>query len=247
MWDFANTPAEHYPLLLYYHPLVIYRYQVLKQTDVVFAMFLLGEDFTADQKRRNFDYYDPLTTGDSSLSACIQSIVAAELRYRTKALEYWKYALLMDLADVGGNVKDGCHIASLGGSWMAAVYGFAGMRDRGGHLSFDPRPYVERLRFALLVRGQRLEVHLENGSVTYLLHGEAGLTIKHRGELLRLRDGVALKRDLTDSSDATIASRNQDPRSEAGIIASTDRAQGSGPARDVPTTSVDRRAEERMR
>jgi alpha,alpha-trehalose phosphorylase len=196
MWDFADTPPSHYPLLLHYHPLVIHRRQVLKQTDVVFAMFLLGADFTPDQKRRNFDYYDPLTTGDSSLSACIQSIVAAELGYRTKALDYWQSALLMDLADVGGNVKDGCHIAALGGSWMVAVYGFAGMRDRGGCLSFDPRPFVERLWFALLVRGQRLEVRIERGSITYVLHGTAGLVIQHRGERLVLSDGDAVTREI---------------------------------------------------
>jgi alpha,alpha-trehalose phosphorylase len=198
VWDFEATPPDHYPLLLHYHPLVIYRRQVLKQTDVVFAMFLLGEDFTPEQKRRNFDYYDPLTTDDSSLSVCIQSIVAAELGYRDKALEYFKYALLMDLADVGGNVKDGCHIAALGGSWMAAVHGLAGMRDRGGRLSFDPRPYAKRLRFALAVRGQRLEVSIENGSATYLLRGEAGVTIEHCGERLQLRDGEPATRPLAD-------------------------------------------------
>jgi alpha,alpha-trehalose phosphorylase len=195
VWDLAATPADHYPLLLHYHPLVIYRHQVLKQTDVVFAMFLLSEDFTAEQKRRNFDYYDPLTTGDSSLSACIQSIVAAELGYRDKALEYWNYALLVDLADVGGNVKDGCHIAALGGSWMAAVYGLAGMRDRGGRLSFDPRPYLQRLRFKLAVRGQRLEIEIEDARITYLLHGP-GLTIEHRGEAIPLRDGQAVTRSI---------------------------------------------------
>jgi alpha,alpha-trehalose phosphorylase len=196
VWDFAGTPADHYPLLLHYHPLVIYRRQVLKQPDVVFALFLLGNEFTTEQKRRNFDYYDPLTTGDSSLSACIQSIVAAELGYRTEAMEYWNYALLMDLADVGGNVKDGCHIASLGGSWMAAVYGLAGMRDRGGKLSFDPRAYVEHLKFALQVRGLRLEVHIKGGSVTYLLHGATDLTIDHRGERIILHDGEPVSRDI---------------------------------------------------
>nr|WP_245245665.1 glycosyl hydrolase family 65 protein [Methylocaldum sp. RMAD-M] len=211
VWDFAGTPADHYPLLLHYHPLVIYRYQVLKQTDVVFALFLLGEDFTTEQKRRDFDYYDPLTTGDSSLSACIQSIVAAELGYRAHALEYWMYALLMDLADVGGNVKDGCHIAALGGSWMAAVYGLAGMRDRGGRLSFDPRPYVARLRFALAIRGQRLEVQIENGSVTYRLRGTAGLTITHRGESLVLRDGEAVTRNLAERAEATDGSYDRNP------------------------------------
>ena len=78
-WDLDATPREKFPLLLHYHPLVIYRHQVLKQADIVLAMFLLGDEFSEEQKRRNFDYYDPLTTGDSSLSACVQSIIAAEI------------------------------------------------------------------------------------------------------------------------------------------------------------------------
>ena len=138
-WDFANTPPDKYPLLLHFHPLVIYRHQVIKQADVVLAMFLLGHEFSPEQKKRNFDYYDELTTGDSSLSACIQSIVAFEIGYDELALRYLMSALLMDLADVGGNVKDGCHIASMGGTWMGVVYGLAGLRDYGGRLSFHPQ------------------------------------------------------------------------------------------------------------
>jgi alpha,alpha-trehalose phosphorylase len=198
VWDFAHTPPDHYPLLLHYHPLVIYRHQVLKQADVVFAMFLLDDEFTEEQRRRNFDYYDPLTTDDSSLSACIQSIVAAELGYRAQALRYWEYALLMDMADVGGNVKDGCHVAALAGSWMAVVYGLAGMRERQGRLCFDPRPYIGRVRFALIVRGQRLEVQVDKGTVTYRLQGTDGLTIEHRGATLQLSDGEAVTRDVAE-------------------------------------------------
>ena len=129
VWDFENVPRSKYPLLLNFHPLVIYRHQVIKQADVVLAMHLLGQEFSEEQKRRNFDYYDPLTTGDSSLSVCIQSILAFQLGYSQKALEYAYFAVLMDLADIAGNSKDGCHIASMGGSWMVMVYGFAGMKD----------------------------------------------------------------------------------------------------------------------
>jgi alpha,alpha-trehalose phosphorylase len=236
VWDFENTPDSNYPLLLHYHPLVIYRHQVLKQTDVVFAMFLLGEYFSPEQRRRNFDYYDPLTTGDSSLSACIQSIVAAELGYRTKALEYWQYALLMDLADIGGNVKDGCHIAALGGSWMAAVYGLAGMRDRGGRLSFDPHPYLKRLRFALTVRDQRLEVVMENGSVTYQVYGAAGLTIEHRGEPLVLTDGTPVKRGVA-LPDAANERADRDPKTETPVVsASAERGDGGRRTGPRPAT-----------
>lgn len=100
-------------------------------------------------------------------------------------------------AAVGGNVKDGCHIASLGGSWMAAVYGIAGMREgRDGRLAFAPRPYVDRLRFTLLVRGQRLQVALDRGSVAYRLAG-AGLTITHGGEEIALHDGQPVTRQIS--------------------------------------------------
>jgi alpha,alpha-trehalose phosphorylase len=193
-WDFANTPYDKYPLLLYFHPLVIYRHQVIKQADVVLAMFLLGDEFSPEQKKRNFDYYDQLTTGDSSLSACIQSIVAFEIGYDEVALRYLINALLMDLADVGGNVKDGCHIASMGGTWMGVVYGLAGMRDKGGQLSFHPHKQVRDLRFHLTVRGQLLAVEIKTDGVTYNLEQGDGLTIYHRDERLNLRPGQPVRR-----------------------------------------------------
>ncbi len=189
VWDFENTPADKYPLLLYHHPLVIYRHAVIKQADIVLAMFLLGQEFSPGQKKRNFDYYDPLTTGDSSLSVCIQGILASEIGYSDQALEYLRYALLMDLADVAGNVEDGVHIASIGGTWMAAVYGLAGMRDYDGHVSFNPRPLpgkMKRIRFPLTIRGQVLEVEIDRKSVTYSLRKGDGLVIRHGKEEIRL-------------------------------------------------------------
>lgn len=194
VWDFENTPPDKYPLLLHFHPLVIYRHQVIKQADVVLAMFLLGNKFSPEQKRCNFDYYDPLTTGDSSLSVAIQSIVAAEIGYLDQAVEYAKYAVLMDLGDVAGNVKDGCHIAAMGGTWMVVVYGFAGMRDYDGKLSFHPKlpETVKRLQFPLTIRGQRLEVDIQPEQVTYLLQQGTHLSIKHQAEDVELEEGVPI-------------------------------------------------------
>jgi len=193
VWDFENVPADKYPLLLHFHPLVIYRHQVIKQADIVLAMFLLGNEFSLDQIRRNFDYYDPLTTGDSSLSVSIQATMAFDLGYLKKAREYVDYAFLMDLADVHGNVKDGCHIASMGGTWMAMVYGAAGMRDYHGQLSFNPRAgeRMQGVRFSLLIRGQRLTLHIDKAAacVTYHLEEGQGLEILHRNEALRLSPG----------------------------------------------------------
>jgi alpha,alpha-trehalose phosphorylase len=188
-WDFKNTPADKYPLLLFYHPLNIYRHQVIKQADVILAMFLLGHEFSLDAKRRNFEYYDPLTTGDSSLSSCIEGIIALEIGQFDKAVEYARAALLMDLADVGGNVKDGCHIASMGGTWMVFAYGFGGLQDYDGTLSFRPQPPPEAqssLRFPLIYRGQMLEVEISPESTTYSLREGDGLVIRHYGEPISL-------------------------------------------------------------
>jgi alpha,alpha-trehalose phosphorylase len=188
-WDFRNTPRDHYPLLLFYHPLNIYRKQVLKQADVVLAMFLLGDAFSPEAKKRNFEFYDPLTTGDSSLSSCVEAIIAAQIGDVEKAIRYGMAALLMDLADVGGNVKDGCHIASMGGTWMLLTYGFGGMRDDDGTLSFWPRRAPEDnaiLRFPLTYRGQLLEVEIGLEKVEYTLREGECLVIRHEAEEVQL-------------------------------------------------------------
>ncbi len=188
VWDFANTPADHYPLLLHYHPLNLYRSQVIKQADTVLAMFLLNGQFTPEEKKRNFDYYDPITTHDSSLSVCIQAIVAAEIGYMTKATEYFRFAAEMDLSDVGGNMRHGAHVASIGGTWMALTYGFAGMRDHDGRIAFRPRLPAEwrMLRFPLTIRGRRLRVEVRHDVTTYSLESGDALTVFHAGEAVVL-------------------------------------------------------------
>src|SRR6476660_1539811 len=188
-WDFRNTPSDRYPLLLFYHPLNIYRKQVIKQADVVLAMFLLGNAFSAEAKKRNFEFYDPLTTGDSSLSSCVEAIIAAEVGDIDKSIRYGMAALLMDLADVGGNVKDGCHIASMGGTWMMLTYGLGGMRDDDGTLSFWPRRAPEDnavLRFPLTYRGQMLEIEIGLEKVEYALREGECLVICHETEEIQL-------------------------------------------------------------
>jgi len=201
VWDFAGTPPDHYPLLLNYHPLVIYRHQVLKQADVVLAMFLLSDEFSIEQKRRNFDYYDPLTTGDSSLSACVQSILAAEIGYERQAVDYFRAALLMDLADVSGNVVDGVHIASTGGVWMAVTYGFAGMRDHGGRLRFDPRLPTgwDRLAFPLRFRERSLSVTLTPGSMRIELTDGDPIVVEVRGVEVRIEPDAPVDLRVTDA------------------------------------------------
>jgi alpha,alpha-trehalose phosphorylase len=195
VWDLARTPREQFPLLLHFHPLVIYRHQVLKQADVVMAMFMLGNEFTLEQKRRNFEYYDPLTTGDSSLSASIQSIVAAEIGHGLAADRYFDFALLVDLADAAGNVSDGVHVASSAGAWMALVFGFGGVTEFDGCLSIDPRlpKRWNRLRFSLRFQGRQLRVDLGTAVERFLLDDGDPLDVTIRGTPHQLTAGRTLE------------------------------------------------------
>jgi len=191
VWDLKNTSKDKFPLLLNYHPLVLYRYQVIKQADVVLAMFLLGDEFSKELKKKNFDYYDPLTTGDSSLSACIQAIMAAELGYVELATKYFTYALLMDIANIGGNVEDGLHLASIGGIWMYVVYGAAGMRDYNGKLTFNPKldGDINKIKFRLTIGANLLEVNVDPDLTTYTLREGDEFTFHHRRKKITLKNG----------------------------------------------------------
>lgn len=185
VWDLSRTPEELRPLMLHYHPLVIYRFQVLKQADVVLALFLHGDRFTAEEKRNDFEYYDPITTGDSTLSAVVQSIVAAEVGYHRGAYDYFLQALFVDLANLHDNTVDGLHVASTGGVWAALVNGFGGMRDHGGRLRFDPRlpDGWESLTFRVTWRGTRMRVTLTASELRLEAEtGELPVPVEVRGE-----------------------------------------------------------------
>lgn len=200
VWNFSATPPENFPLLLHYHPLVIYRFQVLKQADVVLAMLLLPEHFTPAQRRSNFEYYEPLTTGDSSLSHAVQSTIAAELGLEDLALEHFNHTLFMDLSNWAGNSNDGVHIASSAGVWLALVHGFAGLRDFGGHLRFDPRlpgAWTE-IAFALRVRGQRLAVRVGRTSIGFRWAGDGELRVQLQGREVVLLPGRDTRLEYRD-------------------------------------------------
>jgi alpha,alpha-trehalose phosphorylase len=195
-WDFDATPAGAYPLLLHYHPLELYRRQVIKQADVVLATYLLEHVFSDDEIRRTFEYYDPLTTGDSTLSACIQSVMASATGHPETALEYFMNACAVDLVDLHGNTADGIHVASCAGTWLALVAGFGGLRDYGGDVRFAPRlpDRWRRLGFRVAVRGQLIEVDMRPGETRYTLIEGPGIPIAHFDEPLRLRPGVTVGR-----------------------------------------------------
>ncbi len=184
IWDFDATVPEQYPLLLHFPYFDLYRKQVVKQADLVLALHLRGDVFGDEEKARDFAYYERLTVRDSSLSACTQAVIAAEVGHLELAYDYLSEAALIDLDDLQHNTRDGLHIASLAGTWIGAVAGFGGMRDHNGILSFAPRlpQALTRLTFRICFRGRRLLVEVSPERAAYsLLQGDS-LEIVHYGE-----------------------------------------------------------------
>lgn len=170
-WDFETHPVSEVPLLLRFHPLVIYRHQVCKQADLLLAQFLLHDQFTLEQKQRDYAYYEPITTHDSSLSMCIFSILAAELGDLEKAYAYFAQTAIADLQNKKGNTSAGIHAANMGGAWQAIVFGFAGMRvggQSGEGLSFRPKlpPQWTGYRFHVTYRGRLIELDVTQTQTT---------------------------------------------------------------------------------
>jgi len=199
VWDFAGTRPDQYPLLLHFPYFDLYRKQVIKQADVVLAMQTRGDAFTPEQKAANFEYYERLTVRDSSLSACTQAVLAAEVGHLGLAYDYATEAAFMDLHDLENNTRDGLHIASLAGAWMAMVAGFGGMRDHDGVLIFAPRlpPGLTGLAFTITHRGNRLRVQTDGRQATYTLTDHRShLELIHHGELLTLTPETPVTRPV---------------------------------------------------
>ncbi|MER7168682.1 glycoside hydrolase family 65 protein [Micromonospora sp. NPDC000207] len=190
-WDFEHTPPDKYPLLLHFPYFDLYRKQVVKQADLVLAMHWRGDAFTAAQKTRNFNYYERRTVRDSSLSACTQAVLAAEVGDLQLAHAYLREAALMDLHDLNENTRDGVHMASLAGAWIALVAGFGGLRDHDGTLSFAPRlpSGLTRLEFSLQWRQSRVHVDVRSHQTTYALRPAgpvAAIELRHHGESVQV-------------------------------------------------------------
>jgi alpha,alpha-trehalose phosphorylase len=197
-WDFAHTRPEQYPLLLHFPYFDIYRKQVVKQADLILALDMRGDAFTTEEKLRDFEYYEALTVRDSSLSACTQAVVAAEVGHLGLAYDYFSEAALMDLLDLEHNVRDGVHIASLAGVWTAAVAGFGGMHDHDGNLSFIPRlpERLARLAFRLTFRGRLLKVEVTHDQAAYALLEGSPLGILHHGERVTVSTEAPVRRPI---------------------------------------------------
>jgi alpha,alpha-trehalose phosphorylase len=219
-WDFERTAPEQYPLMLHFPYVDLYRKQVVKQADLVLAMHLRGDAFSTEAKARNFAYYEPLTVRDSSLSACTQAVIAAEVGHTELAYDYFAEAALMDLDNLERNTRDGLHIASLAGAWIVVVAGFGGMRDHDGALRFTPRlpERLTRLAFGMTFRERRLRVELTHGEARYSLLDGPPLQVTHHGEAITVAAQQSVSRPIPEIAAAEVPSQ----------------PAGRGPARRAP-------------
>ena len=192
VWDIENTPKEDFPLLLHYHPLHLYRYQVCKQADTVLAHFIFEDAQSLETIRKSFEYYEKVTTHDSSLSTCIYSIVASKLGLDDKAYMYFGDSAKLDLFNTHHNTKDGIHTANMGGNYMAIVYGFGGLRLKETGLYFEPSLPKQwtGYKFKIKYEGSQIQVEIdESGSTFRLVKGDAR-TIFVYGEEYLVEDSV---------------------------------------------------------
>ena len=236
VWDFAGTPAHAYPLLNHYPYFDLYRKQVVKQADLILAMQLCSDAFTAEEKVRNFVYYEALTVRDSSLSASAQAVIAAETGHLDLAHDYLTETALMDLADLEHNTRDGLHLAALAGTWMGLVAGYGGMRCRMGQLpSFAPRlpPALTRLSFTLCLRGGSLRVNVLPTEASYVLDdGGQPIEIEHYGQPVTVTDAGPQSCPIPD---LPVRPRPPQPQGRAP------QRQDEAPARPGRRTRVNRK------
>ncbi|GGI75479.1 glycoside hydrolase family 65 protein [Legionella impletisoli] len=198
VWDFENTPKDKYPLLLHFHPLVIYRHQVLKQADVVLAMYLLDDEYDQEQKKRNLAFYEPLTTHDSSLSSCIHALEFAETGDYETAYDFFADTVRMDLDNHHANSEFGVHIACMAGSWASIIHGFAGFRARKDHVVFNP--YLPKqwnsYQFCLRFKDNQLKVTVERNSTHYELIDGQAILIKLGEKMIHLSPSCPIHHEI---------------------------------------------------
>jgi alpha,alpha-trehalose phosphorylase len=235
-WDFEHTRPDQYPLLLHFPYFQLYRKQVVKQADLVLALYLRGDAFTHEQKARDFAYYEPLTVRDSSLSASTQSIVAAEVGQLQLAMEYLRETALMDLDDLERNTRDGLHLASLAGTWLSLVGGFGGLRDHDGVVTFAPRlpPSITRLTFNVSVHDCCLRVEVEPATASYSLVRGESLDTAHHGEPVTVKQGEPTVLPIPQL--ATPAKRPAQPPGRAPARVSIGREQEAETRTVAPET-----------
>ncbi len=170
----------------------ILRSPFIKQADVLQGLYFLNHEFTNEEIERNFDFYEPLTVHESSLSPLVHSILASQLGKKEKAFEMYSRTARLDLDNYNNDTEDGLHITSMSGGWLSIVHGFAGMRTFEGDLSFDPYCPTEwdGYQFKLKYRGRLISVDVKKKDMTFTLEEGDALPFKLYGKDITLEDTV---------------------------------------------------------
>jgi maltose phosphorylase len=167
----------------------------IKQADVLQGLYFLNDHYTIDEKKKNFDFYEPLTVHESSLSACVHAILAAELNKKDKALELYQRTARLDLDNYNKDTEDGLHITSMTGSWLAIVQGFAGMRTFNESLSFAP--FLPKgwtaYSFKINYRGRLIEICVKRKQVVLELLSGDSLQLKVYGQPINLEHQYSIE------------------------------------------------------
>lgn len=182
-------PVTEFPLYDHWSYDRIYRSDMIKQPDVLMFLYLYNTSFTEAEKRVNYEFYEPRTIHESSLSPAIHSILAAELGKMDEAQRFFGFATRLDLDNYNRNTREGLHVTSIAMAWANIVYGFAGLRSDGDGLRFAPR-LPERwqgLTFSIVYRGRVLRVRMEREQTRFRLEGEP-LEVMIYGNAYRLGD-----------------------------------------------------------
>ncbi len=186
--DLKSIPRENFPLLLHYHPLFLYRYQVCKQADTVLAHLLFPDTADEGTVRRSFDYYQRVTTHDSSLSLCVFAMAAARLGLAEQAMRLFCETVDLDVSDTHGNTRDGLHTANMGGAYLCVLRGFAGLTLSESGLSLSPMlpPGMDGYAFTLRYRGTAVRCEVDGtGAKLTRLSGDP-VTVKLDGKTVVL-------------------------------------------------------------
>ncbi len=166
----------------------ILRSVYIKQADVLQGMYFFEDHFDEDTLRRNFNFYEPRTVHESSLSPCIHVVLAAKLGKLDKAYEMYLRTARLDLDDYNNDTEDGCHITSMAGTWLAVVKGFGGMRIKDGQLVFNtmlPEQW-EGYSFKIRFRGSIVEVKVNKEGTTLVNHSDEALKVQLNGKEIDL-------------------------------------------------------------
>lgn len=178
-----DLPAEDRPINQKWSWDRILRSCFIKQADVLQGLYFLEHRYDTDTIRRNFDFYEPRTVHESSLSPCVHSILAAKLGDEARAYEFYLRTARLDLDDYNNDTEDGCHTTSMAGTWMSVVEGFGGMRVRDGQLQFNPFLPGKWKSFSFKVgfRGALLTIKVSQEGVQIINQSEKVLTVKVHG------------------------------------------------------------------